>query len=183
MKEKFCTKRLKALLVINISVHNIAILIPMNLLEAISDLFEGKAPTNLPSGVEKVERVTPESVRIKFFDEVDDGLLSRIADEEGYIVRAKGFTPRIIEKGTIVVRVGSRSDPGRRCDVYLYLFPPEKSQMSTYRRIVAQREGVLNPETGEINLEKLYGYNLRIIKLIERYRRERYRNITTRLEL
>ena len=76
---------------INTSVHSKDSVF-MNLFEAVSSLFEKKALTKFPLGVEEVEMVTPESVRVKFFDEVDEDLLARIADEEGYVVAF--FSPR-----------------------------------------------------------------------------------------
>ena len=155
------------------------------LLDIISGLFEddGSSFQDLPLGVEKVERITLDSIRINFSDEVDCELLTRIAEDEGYIVKSESIAPRIIERGTIVARVGSRSDPGRRRDLFLYLIPSDEKRMSMYRRVVAARKGVLDIETGRIDYERFYQYNLRIIRLMERYRKEKYQNIAERLNL
>jgi len=155
------------------------------LLDIISGLFEdgGSSFQDLPLGVEKVERITLDSIRINFSDEVDCELLTRIAEDEGYIVKSESIAPRVIDKGTIVARVGSRSDPGRRRDLFLYLIPSDEKRMSMYRRVVAARKGVLDIETGRIDYERFYQYNLRIIRLMERYRKEKYQNIAERLNL
>ena len=154
------------------------------LLDVISGLFEdgGSLSQDLPLGVEKVEKITLDSIRINFSDEVDCELLTRIAEDEGYIVKSESVAPRVIDKGTIVARVGSRSDPGRRRDLFLYLIPSDEERMSMYRRVVAARKGVLDIETGRIDYERFYQYNLRIIRLMERYRKE-YQNIAERLNL
>jgi len=55
--------------------------------------------------------------------------------------------------------------------------------MSMYRRIVAVRKGVLDIGTGSIDYERFYQYNLKIIRLTERYRKEKYQNIAKRLNL
>ena len=155
------------------------------LLDVISGLFEdgGSLSQDLPLGVEKVEKITLDSIRINFSDEVDCELLTRIAEDEGYIVKSESVAPRVIDKGTIVARVGSRSDPGRRRDLFLYLIPSDEERMSMYRRVVAARKGVLDIETGRIDYERFYQYNLRIIRLMERYRKEKYQNIAERLNL
>ena len=155
-----------------------------SLFDVISELFDkDRQPQDLPLGVEKVERITPESVRINFSDEVDCGLLTRIAEDEGYIVESGSIAPRIMKKGTIVARVGSQSDPGRRRDLFIYLIPPAEEQMSMYRKVVAAREGVLDLRTGRIDYEKFYHFNLRVIRLAEKYRRAKYQSITRRLKL
>ena len=155
------------------------------LLDIISGLFEdgGSSFQDLPLGVEKVEKITLDSIRINFSDEVDCELLTRIAEDEGYIVKSESVAPRVIDRGTIVARVGSRSDPGRRRDLFLYLIPSDEKRMSMYRRVVAARKGVLDIETGRIDYERFYQYNLRIIRLMERYRKEKYQNIAERLNL
>jgi len=145
-----------------------------NLLQAISDLFDGRTPSGLPTGIEKIERVTLEAVRLKFEDEIDEKLLGRIAEEEGYTTEKGSFALRVVKDGTIVARVGSRSDAGAGSDLYLYLFPPEMGEISIYGRIVAQREAVLDPSTGEKNLGNLYLFNLKVIKLVSRYIEQRY---------
>jgi len=155
------------------------------LLDIISGLFEdgGSSFQDLPLGVEKVEKITLDSIRINFSDEVDCELLTRIAEDEGYIVKSESVAPRVIDRGTIVARVGSRSDPGRRRDLFLYLIPSDEKRMSMYRRVVAARKGVLDMETGRIDYERFYQYNLRIIRVMERYRKEKYQNIAEKLNL
>lgn len=146
-----------------------------SLLEAVSDLFdEERAPSGLPKGIEEVERVTVEAVRIKFGDEVNQELLSRIAEEEGFSIQKGGFALRVIKKGAMIARVGSRSDFGEHFDLYVYIFPPETEKISVYRKILAEREGILDPYTGKINLEELCDFNLKAIRLVSRYIREKY---------
>ena len=155
-----------------------------SLFDVISELFEGKTlSSDLPLGVKKVERITSGVIRINFSDEVDCELLIKIAEDEGYVVKYRRIAPRVVDKGTIVARVGSQSDPGKQHDLFIYLIPPEGTQISLYRKIVAAREGVIDLETGRIDYEKFYQYNMRIIKLAERYRKEKYQNITKRLKL
>lgn len=155
------------------------------LFDVISELFDegGSLSQDLPLGVEKIERITIDSIRINFSEEIDCELLTRIAEDEGYIVKSQSASPRVIDKGTIVARVGSRSDPGKRRNLFLYLIPSNEKRMSMYRRIVAARKGVLDIETGSIDYERFYQYNLRIIRLTERYRKEKYQNIAKRLNL
>jgi len=155
------------------------------LFDVISELFDkaGSLSQDLPLGVEKVERITLDSIRINFSDEVECELLTGIAEDEGYIVKSESVAPRVMDKGTIVARVGSRSDPGKRRDLFLYLIPSNEKQMSMYRRVIAARKGVLDIETGKIDYERFYQYNLRIIRLTERYRKEKYQNIAKRLNL
>lgn len=155
-----------------------------SLLDVISELFGGEDSSfDLPVGVEEFTRVTPEAVRIRFSDEVDCDLLCSVAAEEGYVIKAGTFSPRLMDKGTIVARVGSRSDPGGACNIFIYLLPPVVEQMSTYRKVTAVQVGVLDPETGKMNLEKFYEYNLRLIRLVEKYRKGRYESMTRKLEL
>lgn len=155
-----------------------------SLLEVISELFNAEDSFfDPPSGVEKVERVTFDAVRIKFVEKVDRDLLYRVASEEGYIVEAGYFAPRVIDKGTIVARVGSQSDPGGESDMFIYLFPPFVEQMSMYRKVVGARDGVLDSESGRIDLERFYECNLRVIRLVEKYRRSRYESLRRKLEL
>jgi len=143
---------------------------PVTLLQAISNLFEGReVPTVLPEGIEKIERVTVEAIRIKFAEEIDKKLLSQIAEEEGYSVQRRRFAPRIMKKDVIVARVGSRSDVDGGYSLYVYLFPPEMKKISIYRKVIAEREGILDPYTERINLEKFYEFNLKVIRLVSRY--------------
>ncbi|MEM1602055.1 MAG: hypothetical protein QXR74_06300 [Candidatus Bathyarchaeia archaeon] len=150
----------------------------MGLLEVISKVFEdGVYFGVLPEGVMGIELVTPEIVRITFVDRVDQNLFCKIAIEEGYSIDARGYAPRAVDKGNIVARVGSKSDPGADRSIFLYLFPKSAEAMSTYMRAIATRLGILNPDNGRINAEKLLKYNLRIIRLVERYRKSRYKNL------
>ena len=133
----------------------------VSLIEVISDLFDGKtASSDLPKGVKEIERATLEAIRVRFDSKVDEELLSQIAEEEGYTVEKGTYPLRVIKEGAIILRVGSESDAGDRSDLYLYLFPPEMGRISVYRKVVAEREGVLHPSTDAVNLEKLHGYNL-----------------------
>ncbi|MFQ6095462.1 MAG: hypothetical protein ACE5NN_04900 [Candidatus Bathyarchaeia archaeon] len=155
-----------------------------SLFDIISNLFDEQSSSlDLPVGVEKVERITSDCIRINFSEEVDCELLTGISEEEGYVVKSEKIAPRVIDKGTIVARVGSRSDPGRRRDLFIYLIPPDEEQMSVYRKVVAAREDVLDLKTGRMNYEEFYRYNLRIIRLAERYRREKYQSVKERLKL
>ena len=110
---------------------------------------------------------------IRFESKVDEELLSQITEEEGYTIKRGPYSLRVVKEGTIIVRVGSESDAGGRSDLYLYLFPPEMARISVYRRVVAEREGVLRPSTGAVNLEKLHGYNLEVIRLASMFLRRR----------
>jgi len=153
------------------------------LLDAISEVFaESDEPSNLPMGVEQVEKIDSDVVRVQFIDEVDCNLLCKEAIREGYGVAGNGFTPRIVHKGTIIARVGGRSDPAKQRSIFIYLIPSDKKEMNTYREVVAVRHGVLDPRTGLINSEKFLKYNLRVIRLLERYRKLRYESLSKRLE-
>ena len=121
-------------------------------LDVVSELFEGKKTYNPVTGVRVVERVTSGAVRIESVDKVDYDILEMVAAEEGYLTKSGSFTPRVVDKGVIIARVGSRSDPGRRHDLFIYLFPPDEKQMTTYARTVALQKGVYEPETKRINL-------------------------------
>lgn len=146
-----------------------------SLIQAISDIFENKPDIpGLPKGVEKIERVTLESVRIKLTDKVDEELLSKIAEDEGYAFEKGTWPLRVIKEGAIIARVGSRSDAGGRLNLYIYPFPPEMEKISVYRRMLAEREGILDPSMRKINLERLHEFNLRLMKLVNRYLKERY---------
>ncbi|MEM1507709.1 MAG: hypothetical protein QXU02_06115 [Candidatus Bathyarchaeia archaeon] len=150
----------------------------MGLLEVISRIFEGGEYLGiLPEGVVGVDLVTPEIVRVTFVDKVDHNLFYEIAVKEGFSVDAQGYAPRIVDKGNIVARIGSRSDPGAERSIFMYLFPSSAEAMSIYMRATAVRLGVLNPENGRINVEKLLKYNLKVIGLVERYRKNRYKNL------
>jgi len=134
------------------------------LLQLISDLFEGRAElSDLPDGVEKIERVTAEAVRLKLKDEVDQDLLAQIAKAEGYSVDGGSVALRVVKEGAIVARAGSTSDVGGRFDLYVYLFPPELEKMNMYRQILAEHEGILDPHTSKIDVEKSLGFNLAVI--------------------
>ena len=155
-----------------------------SLFSIVSKLFdERRSSEDLPIGVENVQRITSDSIRINFTDEVDSKLLARIAEEEGFIVKSEKIAPRVMDRGTIVARVGSRSDPGKQRDLFIYLIPPDERQMSMYRKVVATRENVLDPKTGRIDYEEFFEYNLRIVRLAEKYRREKYHSMKKRLKL
>jgi len=153
------------------------------MLDVISDIFaEGTSSFDPPLGVELIEKVGSDVIRIQFRDDVDCDLLCREAVKEGYRVERGGFTPRIIYNGTIIARVGSESDPAKQRSVFIYLIPSDKRKMSTYREVTAVRHGVLDPRTGRVNFEKFLQYNLRVIRLLERYRKARYESLSKRLE-
>mgnify|MGYP000008669835 CR=1 FL=1 len=157
----------------------------VGLLDVISSLIEsGGYFGRLPVGVKSVEMVTSESVRVMFIDRVDYDLLYRIAVKSGFSVNARGYSPRIIDdKGNIVARVGSRSDPGADRNIFIYIFPASTGLMSMYMRVIATRYGILNPSTNKINVEKLLKYNLKVIGLVEKYRKSRYKNLIRELKL
>jgi len=153
------------------------------LLDVISDVFaENKSSFDPPIGVEQVEKIDSDIIRIQFIDDVDCDLLCREATKRGYHVERGSFAPRIIWKGTIIARVGSRSDPAKRRSVFIYLIPLSRREMSTYREVAAIRHGVLNPRTGRVNFEKFLRYNLNVIKLLESYRKIRYERLSKRLK-
>ena len=153
------------------------------MLGIISDVFaENRSHLDLPLGVECVEKIDSDVIRVQFIDDVDYDLLCREAIKEGYRVEMGRFAPRIIYKGTIIARVGSESDPAKRRSVFIYLIPSSMREMSTYREVTAVRHGVMDPRTGHVNLERFFKYNLKVIKLLERYRRARYEGLSKRLE-
>ncbi|RLI13282.1 hypothetical protein DRO35_00660 [Candidatus Bathyarchaeota archaeon] len=153
------------------------------LLDAISDIFVGKTPIfKPPLGVEEIEKIDSDIVRIQFVDDIDCDLLCKEAIKEGYTVKRGWFTPRIIWDGTIIARVGGESDMTGQRSVFTYLIPPNEKEMSTYRRIVAIQHEVLDQRTNRINSEKFLWYNLRVIKLLENYRKTKYERLRERLE-
>ena len=156
----------------------------IGLLDVISSLIErGGYFGRLPVGVRSVEMVTPESIRVMFIDRVDHNLLYQVAIKSGFSVDARGYAPRIIDKGNIVARVGSRSDPGADRNIFIYIFPASTNLMSMYTRVIAARHGILNPSTNKINMEKLLKYNLKVIGLVEKYRKNRYKNLIRELKI
>lgn len=155
----------------------------IGLLEVISKLFEnGEYFGPLPVGVANVELVTSETVRITFTNKVDCNLLCRIAIEEGYSIDAGGYSLRIVDKGHIIARVGSRSDPGADFNIFIYLFPAS-GVMSLYMRSVAISHKILDPQTNKVSVERLLGYNQKIVRLVEKYRKSRYQNLIEKLEV
>ena len=153
------------------------------LLGVISDVFaENRSDFDPPLGVERVEKVDSDVIRVQFVDEVDSELLCREAVKEGYRVEMGRFAPRVVYKGTIIARVGSESDIARRRSIFIYLIPSSRREMSVYREVTAVRHGVMDPRTGHVNLEKFFKYNLKVIRLLERYRRARYEGVSKRLE-
>ena len=146
-----------------------------SLIQAISDVFENKAAIpGLPKGIEKIERVTLEAVRIRLTGKVDEELLSQIAEDEGYAFEKGTWPLRVIKEGATIARVGSRSDAGGRLNLYIYPFPPEMEKISVYRRMLAEREGILDPSLRKIDLESLHEFNLQLMRLLNRYLKERY---------
>lgn len=155
----------------------------IGLLEVISKLFEnGEYFGPLPVGVANVELVTSETVRITFTNKVDCNLLCRIAIEEGYSIDAGRYSLRIVDKGHIIARVGSRSDPGADFNIFIYLFPAS-GVMSLYMRSVAISHKILDPQTNKVSVERLLGYNQKIVRLVEKYRKSRYQNLIEKLEV
>ncbi|MBS7648117.1 MAG: hypothetical protein QXK89_07505 [Candidatus Bathyarchaeia archaeon] len=155
----------------------------VSLLDVISRLFEsGEYFGDLPAGVINVELITSEAVRVMFVDKVDCDLFCIIAVEEGYSIDARGYAPRIIDRGNIIARVGSRSDPGADRNIFIYLFPTSPGAMSMYMKAAAIRFGILNPATNKINMEKLLKHNMKVIRLIERYRKTRYKDLIREME-
>ena len=153
------------------------------MLGVISDVFAEKTSSfDPPIGVELVEKVDSDVIRIQFMDDVDCNLLCREAVKEGCRVEKGIFTPRIIYNGAIIARVGSESDPAKRRSIFIYLIPFDEKEMNAYREVVAVRCGVMNPRTGRVNPEKCLQYNLRVIRLLERYRKARYERLSKRLE-
>ncbi|MEM2341789.1 MAG: hypothetical protein QXX94_05220 [Candidatus Bathyarchaeia archaeon] len=149
----------------------------VSLLDVISSLFEGDEYFDaLPVGVVNVELVTSESVRVMFSNRVDYNLLCRVSLEEGYSIDASWYTPRIVDKGHIIARVGSRSDPGEDHNIFIYLFPAS-GIMSTYMRAAAIGHKIIDPKTNRIDMGRLLRYNLKVIKLVEKYRKIRYQNL------
>jgi len=153
------------------------------MLDAISEVLSDKrSPMKLPAGVERVERISSDIIRIQFADDVDYSILRAEAIREGYRVESGIFTPRITYHGTIIARVGGESDPAKQRSIFIYLIPPDKSEMNTYRRVVAMRHGVIDPVTGRLNFQKFLEYNLKIIRLLSRYRKARYENLPEKVE-
>jgi hypothetical protein len=153
------------------------------LLDVISDVFaENRSHFDPPIGVERVEKVDSDVIRVQFIDDVDYDLLCREAIKEGYRVEMGRFAPRVVYKGTIIARVGSESDLAKGRSIFIYLIPSSRRKMSTYRGVTAVRHGVMDPRTGRVNLAKFFQYNLKVIRLLERYRRARYEGLSKRLE-
>jgi len=153
------------------------------LLDVISDIFaENTSSFDPPLGVEHVEKIDSDVIRIQFIDDVDCDLLCREAVKEGYRIAKGRFAPRIIYKGTIIARVGSESDFAKKRSIFIYLIPTHRREMSAYREVAAVRHGVIDPQTGRMNFEKFLQYNLKVIRLIENYRKTRYESLSKRLE-
>ena len=156
----------------------------IGLFDVISSLIErGIYLGKLPVGVKSVEMVTSESIRIMFIDRIDYNLLYQVAVRSGFSVDARGYPPRIVDKGNIVARVGSRSDPGADRNIFIYIFPTSANSMSMYMRVIAARYGILDPLNNKINVEKLLRYNLKVIGFVEKYRKNRYKNLIKELKL
>ena len=155
----------------------------VTLLDVISEVYaENELSFDPPLGVELVEKINSDVIRIQFIDDVDCDLLCREAIKEGYRAERGRFTARIIYKGTIIARVGSESDFAKKRSLFIYLIPFDRREMNTYREVTAIRHGVMNPRTGRVNLEKAFQFNLKVIRLVERYRRTRYESLSKKLE-
>ena len=155
----------------------------IGLLDVIFSLLEkGVYFGFLPVGVSRIERMTLEAVRVMFVDRVDRDLLRRIAVKNGFSVDTGRYAPRIVDRGHIVARVGSRSDPGGDRNIFIYLFPASIELMSMYMRVTAIRYGILDSLASKMNIEKLLNYNLKVMRLVEKYRRSRYRNLIRELK-
>ncbi|MBS7642464.1 MAG: hypothetical protein QW374_06540 [Candidatus Bathyarchaeia archaeon] len=109
-----------------------------------------------------------------FKDKIDHNLLSSIALSEGYTIDYGSYKLRILDKGVIVARVGSKSDKGSERSVFLYLIPSSIEVMNLYDKCAASIHGILDEECGRIDLGKLVGYNLKILRMIDRYWAYRY---------
>lgn len=109
-----------------------------------------------------------------FKDKIDCNLLSSIALSEGYTIDYGSYKLRILDKGIIVARVGSKSDKDGERSIFLYLIPPSIEVMSLYDKCAASIHGILDEERGEIDLSKLVGYNLKILGMVDRYWAYRY---------
>ena len=153
------------------------------MLGVISDVFaENASSFDLPLGVERIEKVNSDVIRVQFIDDVDCGLLCREAIKEGYCIAKGEFTPRIICNGTIIARVGSESDSAKQRSIFIYLIPFDEKEMNTYRKVAAVRHGVMDPRTSHMNFEKFLEYNVKVIRLLDRYRKARYESLSKRLE-
>lgn len=156
----------------------------INLLDVILDLIEkGVYFDLLPKGVSQIEIVTPEAIRVLFIERVDCNLLQKIALKSGFSINIGRNGLRIEDRGHIIARVGSRSDPGEDRNIFIYLFPNSPRLMSMYMRATAIRFGILDSSASKINVEKLINYNLRVIGLVEKYRKKWYQNLIGRTRL
>lgn len=145
------------------------------LLEAILFILDENVYEDLlPYGVNEIEVIGHNIVRVTFRDKIDCKLLSSIALSEGYTIDYGSYKLRILDRGIIVARVGSRSDKGGGRSIFLYLMPASIDAMNLYDRCVATIYGILDEE-GEIDLDKLVDYNLRILRIVDKYWEYRYR--------
>jgi len=150
----------------------------VSLLDVILDLIEKGAYSGfLPKGVSHVEVMTPEAIRVMFIEKVDCNLLQQIALKNGFSINVGRHGLRIEDRGHIIARVGSRSDPGGDRDIFIYLFPSSPELMSMYMRATAIRFGILDSSASRINVEKFINYNLKVIGLVEKYRKKWYQNL------
>jgi len=147
----------------------------MTLIEVILSMMEGGVYKNSPlHGVSEIDIINRNTVRVTFRDKIDCSILSSIALEEGYTVDSGSYKPRIMDRGTIVIRVGSRSDRGGDRSLFLYLIPSSIDSMNTYDKCIASMHGILDIDGNKIDLGKLVNYNLRILKVVEKYWEYRY---------
>lgn len=152
----------------------------MRLLDIISELMEGTpSSATLPSGIRSVEKVTAEAFRIEFQDGVDPRLLSKVAVKEGYTVEEGSFAARVVDRGAIVARMGSQSDPCRGHDLFIYLLPAKTSEMNAYVKTIAVMHRILDSRTGTLNLSRLLAYNLKVVRLVETYRAAIYERLVS----
>jgi|GEM_PF-1715385 hypothetical protein len=147
----------------------------MTLIEVILSTMDGDVRRN-PSlyGVSEIDIINRNTVRVTFKDKIDCNILSSIALGEGYTVDSGSYKPRIMDRGAIVIRVGSRSDRGGDRSLFLYLIPSSIDSMSIYDKCIASMHGILDIDGNKINLERLVNYNLRILKVVEKYWEYRY---------
>ncbi|MCX8162101.1 MAG: hypothetical protein N3E44_03795 [Candidatus Bathyarchaeota archaeon] len=147
----------------------------MTLLEAIlSILDDGIYKNTLPYGVSEIEAIGHSIVRVTFKDRIEQELLSLIALSEGYTIDYGSYELRILDRGVIVIRVGSRSDKGGGRSIFVYLIPASVDAMNLYEKCVASMQGILDEEYGEMDLDRLIDYNLRILRIVDEYWKCRY---------
>jgi len=147
----------------------------MTLIEAILSMMDGYVYRDSPLyGVSEINIINRNTVRVTFRDKIDCNILSSIALGEGYTVDSGSYKPRVMDRGTIIIRVGSRSDKGGDRSLFVYLIPPSIDSMNMYDKCIASMQGILDMDGNRIDLERFINYNLRILKVVERYWEYRY---------